>query len=98
MKDKEVHGLLKIPSEVVISQLRVELGKAESRIQELTDALKTIKSQIDNKKIKETRLAHLEQEIEKYKLKNKELTETVVTDNKKIVLLQKQLFDGIKRN
>lgn len=35
MKDKEVHGLMKIPSEVVIKELRQELGKLKSDIEEL---------------------------------------------------------------
>ena len=40
MKDKEVFGLLKIPDEVVIKQLRQDLGKANAYIQELEHLIK----------------------------------------------------------
>lgn len=39
-KDNEVHGLLKLPDEVVIKQLRQELGIQVSYIDELEDRLK----------------------------------------------------------
>lgn len=39
-KDNEVHGLLKLPDEVVIKQLRQELGEQASYIDELEDRLK----------------------------------------------------------
>jgi hypothetical protein len=39
MKDKEVHGLMKLPDEVVIAQLRLELGKSNAYISELEEKL-----------------------------------------------------------
>lgn len=39
-KDNEVYGLLKLPDEVVIKQLRQELGIQVSYIDELEDRLK----------------------------------------------------------
>lgn len=39
-KDKEVHGLMKLPEEAIIASLRVELGKANAYIAELEDSLK----------------------------------------------------------
>lgn len=39
-KDKEVHGLMKIPEEAVIASLRVELGQHKAYIDELEERLK----------------------------------------------------------
>lgn len=44
MKDDEHFGLLKIPDEIVIRELRVELGKANARIAELEYELNEVKS------------------------------------------------------
>ena len=40
MKDKEVHGLNKLPDSVLISHLRQELGKKNAHIEELKDRIK----------------------------------------------------------
>lgn len=40
MKDRENYDLLKVPDEIIVRELRIELGKANSRIQELEDELK----------------------------------------------------------
>lgn len=45
-KDREVHGLMKIPAEVVISELRLELGKANAMTAELQDELTETKKLI----------------------------------------------------
>lgn len=42
-KDKDIHGLLKLPDEVVIKELRTELGIQNSYIAELEDELKRFK-------------------------------------------------------
>lgn len=45
-KDNEVHGLLKLPDEVVIKQLRKELGVQNSYIAELEDEITEHKENI----------------------------------------------------
>lgn len=42
-KDAESSGLLKIPSEVVIKQLRLELGQSKSYIEELENEISRLK-------------------------------------------------------
>ena len=44
MKDKEREGLLKVPDEVVIKELRIELGKANAMISELQDIVKNLET------------------------------------------------------
>ncbi len=70
-KDREVHGLMKIPEEVVISQLRVELGKANSYIQELEEKLNSLGGLKDIKAkhldCLERRIKNLEKALEKSK-------------------------------
>jgi hypothetical protein len=51
-KDKEWSGLLKIPDEEVIKQLRVELGKANSFIEELNYKIRNLEIELDDKCIK----------------------------------------------
>lgn len=57
-KDKEWSGLLKLPSEVIISELRVKLGQQEAYIAELEDRLKGQ----EIKAVKQSKLEHLEKE------------------------------------
>lgn len=89
MKDKEWTGLLKIPSEEVIKELRIELGKANSYIKELEDRLK----ELSVKDIKEQsfvclegRVKNLEKELEK----SRKECNKVVAHN---LRMQKQLFN-----
>jgi uncharacterized coiled-coil protein SlyX len=56
MKDKEWSGLMKIPDEVVIRELRIRLGQQEAYIAELEDKLK----EKEYKAVKQTKLEHLE--------------------------------------
>ncbi len=56
MKDKEWSGLMKIPDEVVIRELRIRLGQQEAYIAELEDKLK----EKESKAVKQTKLEHLE--------------------------------------
>ena len=50
MKDDEIYGLLKIPDEVIIKELRLELGKATSYIQELEQENKRLKDESPEEK------------------------------------------------
>lgn len=83
MKDEELFGLLKLPDEVIIKELRIELGKQASYIQELEDELKYFKS--NNKEdVEAKRKIRTEQVFDEYRKlldgchkKNKELKETV---------------------
>lgn len=56
MKDKEWSGLMKIPNEVIISELRIRLGQQEAYIAELEDKLK----EKEHKAVKQSKLEHLE--------------------------------------
>lgn len=58
MKDKAVHGLLKLPDEALIKELRIELGKQTSYIQELEDEIKFLKKEEteEKKKIRREKL------------------------------------------
>lgn len=44
MKDEEVFGLLKVPDEVIIKELRIKLGIANATIDELSYELDLLKS------------------------------------------------------
>lgn len=61
MKDAEWSGLMKIPDEVVISELRVKVGQLESYIEELEEQVK----ERALKNVKLTKLEHLEREVER---------------------------------
>jgi hypothetical protein len=50
MKDDEIYGLLKVPDEVIIKELRLELGKATSYIQELEQENKRLKDESPEEK------------------------------------------------
>lgn len=67
-KDQERLGLLKIPSEVVISELRIKLGQQNAYVSELEDKLKAV----EKRKIKETKLQHLESEVSRLSEKVKD--------------------------
>lgn len=58
MKDKAVHGLFKLPDEALIKELRIELGKQASYIQELEDEIKFLKKEEteEKKKIRREKL------------------------------------------
>ena len=93
MKDKEVHGLMKIPSEVLIKELRIELGKANSYIKELEERLDSLGGL---KEIKKTHLECLERTIvnlEKKLNKSRKECNEVVEHN---LRMQKQLYDLYK--
>lgn len=89
MKDKEWTGLLKIPSEEVIKELRIELGKANAYINELEHRL----SELNGVRIKEHKLVCLEgrvKNLEKELEKSRKECNKVVAHN---LRMRKQLFD-----
>lgn len=88
MKDREWTGLLKIPSEEVIKELRIKLGEANSYISELEDKLKDY----TGRKVKEQTFISLEGTIKNLK---KQLEQSRKECNKVVeynIRLQKQLF------
>jgi hypothetical protein len=88
MKDREWSGLLKIPAEEVIKELRIKLGEANSYISELEDKL----NEYTGRKVKEDRLISLEgriKNLEKQLEKSRKECNKVVEHN---IRLQKQLF------
>jgi hypothetical protein len=91
-KDEEWSGLLKIPAEVVISELRVKLGIQDSYIGELEHKLK----QREAKDIKESKLLHLEKEIQRLELKLQDAESRLGDMGKKNRILESQLFNILK--
>lgn len=88
MKDKEWSGLLKIPDEVVIKDLRIQLGGLNSYIQELEDKiqnLKNIEIKLDYIKCIENKNNNLEKKLEQSR---KECNKVVLHN----LRLQKELF------
>jgi hypothetical protein len=88
MKDKEWSGLLKIPNEVVIKDLRIQLGGLNSYIQELEDKilnLKNIEIKLDYIKCIENKNNNLEKKLEQSR---KECNKVVLHN----LRLQKELF------
>ncbi len=91
-RDSEWSGLLKIPAEVVISELRVKLGAQDSYIAELEHKLK----QREPKDIKESKLLHLEKEVERLELKIQDAESRLGDMGKKNRILESQLFNILK--
>ena len=92
MKDTEWSGLLKIPSEEVIKELRIELGKANAYIKELEDKLK----QLSGKEIKQQSFICLEgrvKNLEKQLSASRKECNKVVEHN---IRMQKILFNTQK--
>lgn len=78
-KDREVHGLMKIPAEVIISQLRLELGKANAMIIELEERLDELGGLKD---IKAQHLDCLERRIKNLEKENEKLNQEVLHQQK----------------
>lgn len=91
-KDKEWSGLLKIPAEVVISELRVKLGQLEAYIAELEDKLK----EREVKNVKQTKLDHLENENKRLSQKLKDAENRLGDLGRRNQLLEKELYKYIK--
>lgn len=73
-KDKEIFGLLKLPDELVIKGLQIELGKANSYILELEE--KIVKLEKISRPINAERLVQLQNENKNLKRKLNKLTQT----------------------
>jgi chromosome segregation ATPase len=91
-KDDEWSGLLKIPAEIVISELRVKLGAQESYIGELEHKLK----QREPKDVKESKLLHLEKEVERLELKLKDAESRLGDMGRRNRTLESQLLNILK--
>ena len=73
-KDKEIFGLLKLPDELVIKGLQIEIGKANSYILELEE--KIVKLEKISRPINAERLVQLQNENKNLKRKLNKLTQT----------------------
>jgi hypothetical protein len=71
-KDNEIHDLLKIPDSVIISELRIELGKQASYIQELEDEIRLLRAN-DRDSIEEKRKIRKDEVCTEYKKRIKVL-------------------------
>jgi len=94
MKDQEWSGLLKIPNEEVIKELRIELGKANSYIKELEEKL----ASLSGKEVKQQTLTCLNGRVKNLE---KELNSSRKECNKVVehnLRMQKQLFILLKNN
>ena len=85
MKDQEWSGLMKIPDEIIISELRIEIGKLKSYIDELDYTLQDKEA----KNIKQTKLDHLNAELIDCK-------DRMVALNKRNEILQKEIMQLLK--
>lgn len=88
-KDREVHGLMKIPAEVIISQLRLELGKANAMIIELEERLDELGGLKD---IKAQHLDCLERRIKNLEKENEKLNQEVLHQQKANTKLMRSIY------
>lgn len=72
-KAKEVHGLMKIPDSVLISELRIEIGKQAAYIQELEDRIRFLTSEETDEK----RAIRREKVFDEYRGRIRELEKRV---------------------
>jgi len=94
-KDKEWSGLMKVPAEEIIKELRMELGKANAYIAELESIVNDYKI-LDTKKENIVRLKALETELSRVKSKLDD-TRNRLADSEKIRdHFKKELFKSIK--
>jgi hypothetical protein len=75
-KSKELYGLSKIPDEIIIKNLLVELGKCNSNIKELEDEIRLLKSS-SKEDIEEKRKIRKEQIFDEYRKQIKSLNDSV---------------------
>jgi hypothetical protein len=92
-KDQERLGLLKIPSEVVISELRIKLGQQNAYVSELEDKLKAV----EKRKIKETKLQHLESEVSRLSEKLKDTENRLRDVLQRNRVLEAELLKQLKK-
>jgi predicted nuclease with TOPRIM domain len=82
MKDREWTGLMKIPSEVVIKEMRIEMGKLYSEVDELSDSNKKLlvmhmqmQSDLANK---QREIDRLEAEVKRQQRANTKLLKSIL--------------------
>jgi BMFP domain-containing protein YqiC len=94
MKDAEWSGLMKIPDEVLISQLRIKVGQLESYVQELEEQVK----EKVLKTVKITKLEHLERDNERLKALLIDTRNRLGDLGARNQRLEKELFKHLKQN
>lgn len=98
MKDKEWSGLEKVPDELLIQTLRIELGKQNAYIAELEETvnLKAAEKEAVTMKMN-YKVSTLDKEIEKLNLIVKDQLNKIVDLTKRNELLHKQLMQLLKQ-
>lgn len=92
-KDTEWSGLLKVPAEAVISELRIKLGQQNAYISELEDKLK----EREAKTIKETKVKHLENENKRLLDKLTDTQNRLGDVGQRIRILEAELLKQLKQ-
>jgi hypothetical protein len=93
MKDAEWSGLMKIPDEVVISELRIKVGQLESYVEELEEQVK----ERALKTVKLTKLEHLERDNERLKALLMDAQNRLGDLGKRNQRLETELFKHLKQ-
>lgn len=98
MKDNEWSGLEKVPDELLIQTLRIELGKHNAYIVELEETVKLKQSEKEAVIMKMNyKISTLDKEIEKLNLIVKDQLNKIVDLTKRNELLHKQLMQLLKQ-
>jgi septal ring factor EnvC (AmiA/AmiB activator) len=92
MKDAEWSGLMKIPDEVVISELRIKVGQLESYVEELEEQVK----ERALKTVKLTKLEHLEKDNERLRTLLTDAQNRLGDLGKRNQRLEAELFKHLK--
>jgi len=94
MKDKQWSGLIKVPAEEIIKELRLELGKANAYISELEFKL-TEFEELKSKKENLERLKALETELSRVKKKLDDTRNRLADSEKVRDHFKKELFKSM---
>lgn len=94
MKDKQWSGLMKVPAEEIIKELRLELGKANAYISELEFKLKEFE-ELKAKKENLERLKALETELSRVKKKLDDTRNRLADSEKVRDHFKKELFKSM---
>jgi hypothetical protein len=94
MKDSEWSGLMKIPDEVVISELRIKVGQLESYVEELEEQVK----ERALKTVKLSKLEHLERDNERLRTLLMDAQNRLGDLGKRNQRLETELFKHLKQN
>lgn len=95
MKDKDWSGLMKVPAEEIIKELRLELGKSNAYIAELEFKLKEF-DYLKSKKENLERLKALETELSRVKKKLDDTRNRLADSEKVREHFKKELFKSMK--